>query len=144
MTTVAYKNGIIACDKQGTDGNVGMKASFKAVRTDDTVYLITGTLYKGVRFAEWLADGQHGKAPKLKNTDVLEFDMRSGKLVIYEGQSYPLPVEETMYAYGSGGQIALGAMAAGATAEEAVKIAIKYDVYTGGGVQVYRSAKATK
>jgi hypothetical protein len=43
-----------------------------------------------------------------------------------------------VYATGSGGQLALGALAMGATPEEAIKVASKYDAYTGHGVQVWR------
>jgi 20S proteasome alpha/beta subunit len=39
------------------------------------------------------------------------------------------------FAEGSGAKYAMGAMAAGATAAEAVAIAIRYDAYSGGEIQ---------
>jgi ATP-dependent protease HslVU (ClpYQ) peptidase subunit len=44
------------------------------------------------------------------------------------------------YAVGSGSDFALGALAAGATPQEAVKIATQLDAYTGGKVRVVNSA----
>jgi ATP-dependent protease HslVU (ClpYQ) peptidase subunit len=44
---------------------------------------------------------------------------------------------ETAYAIGSGAAFAMGAMDAGATAKEAVKIACR-DVYTGGKIRTYK------
>lgn len=44
-----------------------------------------------------------------------------------------------LYAIGSGGAVAIGALAAGATPQEAVKIATQYDAYSGGQVRVVNS-----
>jgi ATP-dependent protease HslVU (ClpYQ) peptidase subunit len=43
-----------------------------------------------------------------------------------------------MYSIGTGGNWALGALFAGATVEEAMKIAIKLDINSGGKVQIIR------
>jgi ATP-dependent protease HslVU (ClpYQ) peptidase subunit len=43
-----------------------------------------------------------------------------------------------MYAMGTGGNWALGALHAGATIEEAMKIAIKLDINSGGKIQIIR------
>lgn len=141
MTTIAYKKGVVACDKQGTWYNQGMQAPFKAIATDDVVYLVTGELVEGLRFVNYLQEGSK-KPPKLKNATVYEFNKKSGKLCVWECNYISLPVIERVWADGSGGQIALGAMAFGASPEEAVKIATKYDIYTGGGVQSWTSDKA--
>jgi hypothetical protein len=112
----------------------------KAVETDTHVYAVTGTLVTGLRFIEWLKEpGKVKKGPRLKDTVVVEFDKRTGRAQVWECRHTPLPCKD-MYATGSGGQIALGAMAAGATPEEAVRIASKYDAYTGHGIQVWRKA----
>jgi ATP-dependent protease HslVU (ClpYQ) peptidase subunit len=49
-----------------------------------------------------------------------------------------LPVDEPRYAIGSGGKCARGAMAAGASCREAVRIAATIDAGTGGPVRTYR------
>ena len=128
MTTIAYKNGIIACDKQGTWYNQASKAPFKAIVTEDVVYLITGVLATGLRFIEYLQGGQEGKPPKIKDTTIYEFDRNTGKLNVWESRHISFPIVDKIWADGSGGQFAIGAMAMGATPEQAVRIAIKYDV----------------
>lgn len=61
----------------------------------------------------------------------------SGKVEIYEG-SLKSPIRsKAPHAIGTGSDVAMGAMLAGATAQEAVKIAGKIDIYTGGKVTSY-------
>jgi len=144
MTTIAYKEGVIACDKQGTSYNQIGQAPFKAIVDNNNVYLVTGTLYRGLTFIGWLQDNRADtKAPKLKGTFVYVFDRETGELEVWEHEMQSMPVVDPIWADGSGGQFAMGAMAAGCTPAEAVKIATKYDCYTGGGVQQWKS-KASK
>lgn len=49
-----------------------------------------------------------------------------------------LSITHPFYAVGSGSKYAMGAMDQGASAEQAVKIAIKYDSSCGGSIQVYK------
>jgi ATP-dependent protease HslVU (ClpYQ) peptidase subunit len=49
-----------------------------------------------------------------------------------------LRTDTKMYAMGTGGNWALGALHAGATVEEAMKIAIKLDINSGGKIQIIR------
>ena len=56
-----------------------------------------------------------------------------GELTVYENYYNVFPVDKP-YAIGTGAEYALCALDAGASAEEALKIAMKRDVYTGGEV----------
>lgn len=148
MTTIAYKQGVVACDKQATNNGVVSRGSYKATTSPDgkTIYFITGTLTRGLKFVEWLVNGgreQEDEAPKLKKTVVLELDMKTGKAQLWE-DDIPLPIEDRIAAFGSGGDIALGAMASGASPQEAVNISSRWDDGTGLGVQVYISDVARK
>lgn len=147
MTTIAYKNGVVACDKQCTDNGRICKGSYKAVLTADKVYVVTGKITMGLKFVEWLEQGgrdlEDVPAPKLKGTEILEMDLKTGKATVWE-DDFPLPVEDKIMALGSGGDIALGAMAAGASPEESIKIAEKWDDGTGLGVQIFRSHYAKR
>jgi hypothetical protein len=49
-----------------------------------------------------------------------------------------MPMESPFYAIGSGGHVALGAMATGVTPKRAVEIATQFDPGTGMGVDVIR------
>ena len=142
MTTIAYKSGVLACDKQATDDNFKMKCT-KYVEDADTVYVVTGTLVNGFRFIEYLREGE-GKPPKLGDAAVLEFDKKTGKLKVWESKHTALEVEANIYAHGSGYAFAVGAMSAGATPGDAVRIASKHDAYSGGGVVVWKSEKVKR
>lgn len=141
MTTIAYKNGVLATDRLANDTDLICKASGKAIRIDDEVFAVSGTLVVGRKFIDWLVTDTDEAAPSLKRTVVVCMNLRTGKAVVYEGTDYSMPVEDTMYAWGSGGHLAIGAMAAGATAREAVLIAGKWDCNSGLGVQVFESDK---
>lgn len=52
------------------------------------------------------------------------------------GLQVPTRVNGEFFAIGSGADYAMGAMAMGASAEEAVRIAARYDLNTGGGLTV--------
>lgn len=53
----------------------------------------------------------------------------------FEGAYAPFVTRHEFYAFGSGAMVAIGALAQGASAEEAVAIAIEYDSLTNGEVQ---------
>ena len=67
--------------------------------------------------------------------EVILVDWLGGAWTVTKAMS-PLEVD-TLWATGSGGEIALGAMKAGATAEQAVVIASEVDLGTGKGIDVY-------
>lgn len=63
--------------------------------------------------------------------------LQRGRLLDYENKPYAQPIEDKHFAWGSGKLLALGAMAAGATAQQAVDIASRYHVECGLGVDVF-------
>lgn len=67
-----------------------------------------------------------------------------GKLWYYSGNhSFELR-SDVPFAVGSGDKLALGAMAAGADAKEAVAIASRYDLYTNSSLQVVEFGEETE
>ena len=117
-----------------------MTKSWKITRmADGAVAAIVGDIGKGRVLLAWYDDGADpDKWPQALQTEegfspLILADTQM--LVEFENLAVPLvyPRSQKM-AWGSGHQIALGAMAAGATAAEAVKIASQYDIYTGHGV----------
>lgn len=59
---------------------------------------------------------------------------RNGTVLIYENSPIPWKLERNIVGMGSGGEIATGAMAAGASAEKAVLLTFDYIVTCGLGV----------
>jgi ATP-dependent protease HslVU (ClpYQ) peptidase subunit len=82
----------------------------------------------------WTAPEKFTRPPAVKGCGGLVLT-QSGDIFIFDNYTRWLKVEEPHAAIGSGQQIALGAMEAGATPKEAIKIASKKDSYTGFGVK---------
>ena len=61
-----------------------------------------------------------------------------GRVICIDWQGYPVEMDAPFYVEGSAEEILWGAMAAGASAREAVEIAIRYERGCGGEVQVER------
>lgn len=83
------------------------------------------------RPSDYRASGGHGL--RLENSTCIEITPE-GEVLFYDVASAPYEIKAPFIAIGSGRDLALGAMAAGATAEEAVRIAARYDAGTGGEI----------
>jgi hypothetical protein len=59
-----------------------------------------------------------------------------GHALRFEDSPYPIVIKDEKWAYGSGGDLALGAMEMGATAPQAILVASKYNIYCGCGVDL--------
>jgi ATP-dependent protease HslVU (ClpYQ) peptidase subunit len=82
----------------------------------------------------WLYDPT-GRVPKLGNVDLVMLNHRHE---IYTAISLTnwLQMSQPFYAIGSGSEYAMGAMEAGKTPQEAIKVASKFDSSTGKGFTV--------
>lgn len=75
----------------------------------------------------------------LKKNDDFSFLVGLDEKLFYITSEYAvLRSEYGLYPMGTGGELALGAHAAGATIKEAIKIAIKFDINSGGRIQIVK------
>lgn len=138
MTTIAFKNGSLAVDRQASDGGLRYTTRQKSFKTrGGTVYAIAGSLACGLSAVEWIKGAREDSCPLDDDTIVIEFCTITGRLLVWEAPGYPVEHVDAIGAWGSGNELAIGAMAAGATPEEAVEIAAEWDSGTGMGVDVY-------
>lgn len=140
MTTIAYKNGILAADSAVTINNM-YAGKVNKITYDEEKKVAIGI--SGNMFVSTLVDkivaymnGELEKPPEFEDTDILI--VKDGKVYVYQGEHYPVLLESDFASIGSGSQIAMGAMAAGATAEEAVSIASEMDVFTRKPINVIK------
>lgn len=141
MTTVAFDGRTLAADRKMG----GWMDACKIFKLKDGRYLAGAGYYDQiVEVVAWIDEGAHpDKKPKLPE------DEGSSLLLVEEGAAYWLTwpylrtvlVRDPFVAIGSGGEFALGAMAAGANARKAVEIACRFDPHSGKGVH---SVKVTK
>lgn len=149
MTTVAVStlHKSIACDLQGTyKGSTKFKMKTKIITLNPEVALnlfgvdgayvgFAGSLDIWAEVIGWLMNPTT-KAPKCGNN---EFLMLTSKNEIYHAtnmRNWGL-MHDKSFAIGTGGSFAVAAMSAGKTPKEAVQIACKHDIYSGGGVKVF-------
>lgn len=145
MTTIAIDldAGEIAADSQDTDEG-GQKYSCKKLyKVNDHIIATAGGSYAGLLFVrwfdEWDGDPDWDDHPDLVNLDFEEdFECLvvrpDGSVFTVNRLFVPYDQMARQIAIGSGGKAARGAMMAGATPTEAVKIAKEIDTYTGGRV----------
>ncbi len=137
MTTIAYRDGILASDSLGTAN--GLRDSIlctKIFRIGPCLVAGAGSAAKILKFVDWVKNGLDPETLPFTHEDDANGMLvtPAGKIIMWSEQG-PWPVESPFYALGSGYQIAMGAMEMGATAAEAVEAAIKWDTGSGGPVR---------
>jgi hypothetical protein len=142
MTTIAYRDGVLATDSRA--GSWTMEGhAVKGHRFGRCLVAAAGSAAHAQAFYEWVRTGMVGDAP-MGNPDKDDYNatgfifMPCGRIVKFQPGCPPLTLTAPFYAYGSGGYVALGAMEAGATAEQAVMAAAKWDAGTGGPIRTLR------
>lgn len=145
MTTIAMTKDEIACDLQFTHGSgYKFKGSTKVheiynPQICDTPFFVAfaGSVEAGQAGLAWLVDPSN-KPPKTSGAEFVVLT-KNKKMFTFQNPSKWIPIEEKYYAIGSGSQYAAGALAAGKTPIEAVKIAAKHDPHTGVGYKVFKT-----
>lgn len=147
MTTIAFKNGVIASDTREVGDDVYRRCT-KLYKDCDDVIAAAGDTYTGLLFVEWFRDGE-GEEDKPDLTS-LEDDNDFECLVwrAAEGKLYTVNrmftfsevclEDHPFYAIGSGALGALCAMANGASAKRAVEIVSEFEINTGLPVETMK------
>lgn len=143
MTIIVYRDGILAADSLVSWGPLRVATTQKIIRRGDGA-LAGGAGAAGdiASFLAWFFEG--GKLDggwSAANPDegfagiVIEAD---GRVWQYGRDGRPFGTEAPFYALGCAAPVALGALAMGASAKQAVKVCIDLEAYCGGPVQVLR------
>lgn len=145
MTTIAYKAGVIAADSRCTEGNHIIPGKMRKLHElpDGSIYTFTGSVAHGMAMLDALLNGTKQPTWELGDTLAVRV-MPTGRVLIYEGEGVWFEQTSKIAAWGSGAEFAYGAMEAGATAAEAVRIAIKHDSASGGPVRTIQVKKPRK
>ena|SRR5687768_13962526 len=134
MTTITFREGIMAADSRMTLGGAVIGNVVKIVRRDDGALCGgCGRLAWLQAFHEWFLNGEQDDLPDV-DEDSMGLIARPKKPLQAFEEAGTYEWKTPYFAMGSGRRFALGAMYAGASAQEAVKAAIKFDIYSGGKV----------
>lgn len=138
MTTIAYRDGIIAADSRISYSTIHNGNRSKIARCGSYIVAIAGASWLRPAIEQWAAEGAWpDTVPEvlLDNDDQFDalFIDRDGVAHLFEN-GHLIPVHSEYTAIGSGMMLALGAMAHGASAAQAVIAAGLHDKNTGGPI----------
>lgn len=137
MTTIAYRDGYVAADSASWREDTFLGYIDKIlVAEDGTVFTGCGAISEVRSIFEAYEARQN--LPESKSATTIQFHPKKRIMEYIEDYSPMLKDPRDYMAWGSGYKLALGAMAAGATAEEAVKAAVKHDAFTAGKVKLVK------
>lgn len=137
MTTIVYKDGILAADSRAYAGHptpIGMKRKIFALEDGSMVGISTCIPGLGEALYRWFESGRHNDhMPAIGDPKFTALHItKQGHVFFYNDSYLPSgPMHAPFYAIGSGDGYALGALHAGATAHQAVKIGTICDIWSG-------------
>jgi ATP-dependent protease HslVU (ClpYQ) peptidase subunit len=140
MTTVVYRDGILASDSACYAGTTKVHSMKKVWRISGHLVGLAGDVDAINAFKKWFAAGADVEKYPIEKKQQLAVIVVTpeGKVFTYEDRD-PIPLEiidGEYVAVGSGADVALGAMHAGASAPEAIKAAIAHSAKTDGKIQM--------
>lgn len=140
MTTIAYRDGVLAADSMiSTNSGRYCGAVAKIWKRDDGALLgAVGGAGDAAKLRDWFLSGSDELPPALPEEGQGILIKPDGTVWLAHGQSPMYEVDWPFHAEGSGAAFAIGAMAHGASAEQAVSIACGYDVFSGPPVVVLK------
>ena len=140
MTVIAWDGKTLATDRMANDGSQKWESSkaWYGMSKEKEVVIITGVgLASYIReLSEWYQQGMEGDVPLQKPGMAQLIVVKKDGL--YELSYKRLRPRTTPYsAFGDGKEIALGALAMGATASQAVNICNEHSLQCGKGVELF-------
>lgn len=147
MTTIAWDGTTLAADRCSWSGSARRRVRkvFKITAADGERYLVAfaGNGSFALAVLAWMRGGPRPhpldfhKPDDLANQCALVIDEQR-RVWQLGNELFYSRMHESIYAYGGGQEFAWGALEAGATAEQAIRIAIKRSDFAGLGVDAVR------
>jgi ATP-dependent protease HslVU (ClpYQ) peptidase subunit len=135
MTTVAWDGRTMAADRQLTLGGTALPLK-KIFQCGNDFIGCCGSVQESMLFLSWYKDGRDPASKPKLDDGFSAMVIQAGECMRYENLLMPYLINMPFWASGSGADYALGAMAAGKSAQEAVEIAIRFDTSSGLGIDV--------
>lgn len=139
MTTIAYAFGTLASDSASTGNGTFCGRVRKVGRAQDgSIAAFAGSVIACAVMLRWFEGDRSGDTPRL-GTECGGLMVRAdGSVHLIDGDGDTAQVDGDHHAIGSGRDMALAAMAAGADPARAVEIVCELDTASRGPVQVER------
>jgi len=138
MTTIAWDGKTLAADRQfnhsGTPiAKTKIHTCISNVDMRIKIFGCAGDSFDAMALKEYWK-GERNLAPAITDLEIMVIDNTKKIYIVTEKMIFHEVEDKPFYAIGSGADYAIGAMAMGATAKEAVEIASKFDIHTGMGI----------
>lgn len=142
----------MAADSGNWFSNVLYRSALKIARgPDGSLHGVTGNAADAEQYVRWVLDGMQGDAPKPEATNRDEGRSAflalvvapDGHVRLWTAFGWEDHYDVPFIALGSGAEMAIGAMAAGATAEQAVAIVAEHSNYAALPVKTIRKECST-
>lgn len=143
MTTIAYRDGVMAGDTQLTADTTIYRGKKVYSLPNGSLVGGCGTWSKAYMAIDWLLSGEKGESPKFDDAQLL-IVKPDGSIWVADAEFPAYPLLNKYLAVGCGAQAAMLAMNNGASAVEAVKQVSKVDSHTSPPVQFLSIEKLTK
>lgn len=146
MTTIIYRAGVLAADTSVWDRGCYVGQIVKIwQRPDGRLAGFAGSMGEMALFRDWFLDGAVGDHPNFRADDAEGLIcLPDGTFEWFGKDRAKVPIIAEYQAVGSGFRIALGALGAGASAEEALRIVAGIDDGTRGPFTILRQAQRLK
>ena len=150
MTTIVYsrRDRMLAADSQCGMSNGATGQATKIWAMGNVAIAVAGYLEEGILMKEYFFDllaDNDCEPPHIEETTGLTVQFGPGKRISAFGMTpkgcMMIPVEDDFISFGSGSGFAMGALACGKTAIEAIKIASKFDPHTNSRVLYFNGDK---
>ncbi len=137
MTTIAFKDGILAADTQLTTGSVKSLCRKIFQYSGGVISASCGEVPDQHIFMEWYLADRTKRVPKnlSKGFEIIVLDSEGA--VAYNKDCIPDPITDPIYANGSGWQVARAGMVLGLGAIDSVKLAGEINTATNTLVDYY-------
>lgn len=140
MTTIVYRDGVLVADRRAYSGDkkpIGAKTKIHRLEDGTLFGISSNNVGADSLLRRWIEGGCETAASDQLKPDSFEMILiRPNGEVFFANGNLDLtgPLEAEYFAIGSGDHFALGALAMGASAVEAVKVASDLDIWSGDGI----------
>lgn len=142
MTTIAFRDGIMAADSGSWAGDASHGFAEKLARgADGTLYGVAGNAAESEGFLEWVRCGCNGSSPKpvytadRKESSFIVLIARPGERIGLLSGGGEERYDAPYYAIGAGAVAAFGALFMGATAVQSIEAAKEHGVGAFGKIR---------
>lgn len=139
MTVICFKDGVMAADKQSTYDSLAHTTTKIRRFGDGSIGGCAGATTICRALLEWYSNGADPKEYPDKESECYMLVVKpGGEILFYDKSSVPAVFEDEFIAIGSGRDFAVAAMDMGGSAEDGVRMAIKWSTSCGRGIDVLR------